>query len=106
MSETNEDYEFEFLAGFRADIVGYTNTDEESVIRIKQQIFSESIAKCKTYHELINDVHFEERAGDDIIVIVPTNKIVKLIHFAEELTENLVNESQSKENSEKNLLMM
>ena len=96
MSETNEDYEFEFLAGFRADIVGYTNTDEESVIRIKQQIFSESIIKCKTYHELINDVHFEERAGDDIIVIVPTNKIVKLIHFAEELTENLVNESQSK----------
>ena len=96
MSETTEDYEFEFLAGFRADIVGYTNTDEESVIRIKQQIFSESIAKCKTYHELINDVHFEERAGDDIIIIVPTNKIVKLIHFAEELTENLVNESQSK----------
>jgi hypothetical protein len=45
---------------------------------------------------LINDVHFEERAGDDIIIIVPTNKIIKFIHFAEELTENLVNESQSK----------
>ena len=96
MSETNEYDKFEFLAGLRADIVGYTNTDEESVIRIKQQIFSESIIKCKTYHELISDVHFEERAGDDIIIIVPTNKIVKLIHFAEELTENLVNESQSK----------
>ena len=96
MSETTDDDKFEFLAGFRADIVGYTDTNEESLIRNKQQIFSESIAKCKTYHELINDVHFEERAGDDIIIIVPTNKIVKLIHFAEELTENLVNESQSK----------
>jgi class 3 adenylate cyclase len=96
MSETTEDDKFEFLAGFRADIVGYTNTDEESIIRIKQQIFSESIIKCRTYHELINDVHFEERAGDDIIIIVPTSKIVKLIHFAEELTENLVNESQFK----------
>ena len=38
---------------------------------------------------MINDVHFEERAGDDIIVTEPTNKIVKLIHFAEELTEEL-----------------
>ena len=31
-----------------------------------------------------------------LLLSVPTNKIVKLIHFAEELTENLVNESQSK----------
>jgi hypothetical protein len=77
MYEINKHEKFEFLVGFRADIVGYTNTDEESIIRIKQQIFSDSIAKCKTYHELINDVHFEERAGDDIIIIVPTNHIVK-----------------------------
>ena len=69
MSETNEYDKFEFLAGLRADIIGYTNTDEESVIRIKQQIFSESIIKCKTYHEFISDAHFEERAGDDIIII-------------------------------------
>ena len=95
MSETNEIDKFEFLAGIRADIVGYTNTDKESIMRIKQQIFSDFIVKCKTYHELIKDVYFEERAGDDIIIIVPSNRIVNLIQFTEELTENLVNESQS-----------
>ena len=33
MSETNKYDKFEFLAGLRADIIGYINTDEESVIR-------------------------------------------------------------------------
>ena len=86
----------EFLAGIRADIVGYTNTNKDKIIQIKEKIFSDAISKCKTYHELTNAYHFESRAGDDIIIIVLSDHIAKLIDFAEELTQNLKIESRLK----------